>query len=227
MRFAVHWTGDDPSGMPLMLGSLLLYVLVSGGIYGVLFQAAADSKERLPFFRWSAGLFLPLLWLLFKIGLIESWLIVLAATLVQVVSGQPLPTTLLSVEYWGRPLFDLLTQLLALYSVPVCILARVRRVWRPVIRDGVRTYRSAPRASLSLLLILVSVAVCEGGLHFSLGRDAEKAPPGIAEGMVAFLSAYLTLVAFYGAMRVVLTGPVLGPRTVTGRDDAAAPGPPA
>src|SRR6266852_4753419 len=58
VRFAEHWTGDDPSGLPLMLGAMLLYVAADGGVFGVLFQAAMGPKEPLSFLQWTAGLFL-------------------------------------------------------------------------------------------------------------------------------------------------------------------------
>jgi len=225
VRFAQHWTGDDPGGLPLMLVALLLYIAANSGIFGLLFQAAMAPKEPLSFLRWSAALFLPIFWLLFKIGLLQAWLIALAAVLHQLVSGGPLSESLESVVYWGRPVFDLVTQVLALYSVPLCILSRVRREWRPVIRQGFGLYRACPSESRRLLPLLLVVTCLESGLRFALGHGGEKAPPGYAEGLVTLASAYFGLVAFFGATRVVLARFATGSREAVPRADPAAPGP--
>ena len=87
VRFAEHWTGDDPSGVPLMLGAMLLLVAADGGIFGLLFQAAMGPKEPLSFLQWTAGLFLPVFWLLFKIGLLQALLIAVVATAQQALTG--------------------------------------------------------------------------------------------------------------------------------------------
>ena len=227
VRFAQHWTGDDPSGLPLMLGALLLYIAADSGIFGLLFQAAMAPREPLSFVRWSAALFFPIFWLLFKIGLLQTFLIALAATLHQAMTGDALPASLETVIYWGRPLFDLVTQVLALYSVPLCILSRVRREWRPAIRQGFGLYRARPSDSRRLLLVLLAVTLLESGLRFALGHGSEKGPPGYAEGLVTLVSAYLSLVAFFGATRVVLARFATGSREAVPGADPAAPGPPA
>jgi hypothetical protein len=225
VRFAQHWTGDDPSGLPLMLGALLLYIAADSGVFGLLFQAAMGSRQPLSFLRWAVALFLPILWLLFKIGLLQAWLIALVATLYQVSSGRTLGGSLEAVLYWGRPFFDLVTQVLALYSMPLCILSRVRREWRPHIRQGFGLFRACPSESRRLLLLVGAVTALESALHFAMGSGDEKAPPGYPEGLVTLASAYLSLIAFFGATRVVLARFATGsPEAVPGAG-AAAPGP--
>ncbi len=225
VRFAEHWTGDDPSGVPLMLGAMLLLVAADGGIFGLLFQAAMGPKEPLSFLQWTAGLFLPVFWLLFKIGLLQALLIAVVATAQQALTGGALQDSLQRVLYRGMPFFDLTAQILALYSMPVCILARVRRTWRPAIRQGLGMYRARPAESGLLLLLPLALTAIESALHFSLGPGSEKAPPGYAEGLVSLAGAYLTLVAFFGATRVVLARFAGDPREIVAGADPAAPGP--
>ena len=225
VRFAGHWTGDDPSGLPLMLGAMLLSVAADGGIFGVLFQAAMGPKEPLSFLQWMAGLFLPVFWLLFKIGLLQAVLIAVVATAHQGLVGGTLPESFQSVIYWGLPFFNLSAQVMALYSLPVCILARVRRMWLPAIRNGLGLYRLRPSESGLLLLLPLAETGIESALHFALGPGSEKAPPGYPEGLVSLASGYLTLVAFFGATRIVLTRFAGDPRTVATGADPAAPGP--
>lgn len=225
VRFAEHWTGDDPSGLLLILGSLLLYIAADCGIFGVLYQAAEARREPIHFLRWTSALFLPVFWLLFKIGLVQAWLIALAATLRQAIAGGDLTVSLEAVVYWGRPFFDLATQVLALYSLPLCILSRVRREWRPHIRQGFGTYRARPSESRRLVLLLLLVTGLDAALHFWLGPGSEKAAPGYAEGVVLLASSYLSLAAFFGATRVVLARfPDGAPEALAG-GGPSAPGP--
>jgi len=225
VRFAQHWTGDDPAGFPLLVGALLLYIGANSGIFGLLFQAAMAPKEPLSFLRWSAALFFPIFWLLFKIGMLQLCLIVLVAVAHQTLSGESLSASLETVIYAGRPFFDLVSQVLALYSLPLCILSRMRREWRPVIRQGFGLYRACPSESRRLLLLVVALTGLESALRFALGRGSEKAPPGYPEGLVTLTSAYLSLVVFYGAARVVLARFATGSREGVPGADPAAPGP--
>ena len=225
VRFAEHWTRNDESGVPLMLGAILLYIAGDAGVFGLLFQAALGPRQPLSFWRWTAGLFLPLFWLLFKIGLVQAFLIACAATLHQTISGAAVGESLAMVIYRGQPFFDLVTQVLALYSLPVCILARVRHEWRPAIREGLAVYRARPHESLRLLVLPLGVTLVESALHFTLGPDGDKAPPGYPEGLVALAGSYLTLVAFFGATRVVLSRVAGEPRDLAVDADPAAPGP--
>ncbi len=176
VRFAGHWTGDDPSGLPLMLGAMLLSVAADGGIFGVLFQAAMGPKEPLSFLQWMAGLFLPVFWLLFKIGLLQALLIAVVSTAHQALTGGALPESFQRVLYWGLPFFDLTAQVLALYSLPVCILARVRRTWRPAIRQGLAVFRARPSESGLLLLLPLAVTAIESALHSSPAIRARSRP---------------------------------------------------
>jgi hypothetical protein len=225
VRLAGHWTGDDPTGVPLMLGAMLLYVAADAGIFGVLFQAVLEPKQPLSFLQWTAGLFLPVFWLLFKIGLLQALLIAVAASAHQALTGGALPDSFQRVLYWGSPFFDLTAQILALYGLPICILARVRRAWRPAIRHGLGMYRARPSESGLLLLLPLAATAIESVLHFALGPGSEKAPPGYAEGLVSFAGAYLTLAAFFGATRVVLARFAGDPREAEARTGPAAPGP--
>jgi hypothetical protein len=225
IRFSTHWTGDDPTGLPLMLVALVVYIAVDSGVYGLLFQAAMTPREPLSFARWAAALFLPLLWLLFKIGLVQAWFIALAATVHQLITGGPVSASLDTIMFWGRPLFDLLTQILALYSQPLCVLSRVRREWRPHLREGIKVYRDCPADSRRILLLLILITAMESAVRFALGPQAEKAPPGPVEGLVTLASAYLTLVTYFAASRVVLARFATRPGAVFTEADRAAPSP--
>jgi hypothetical protein len=224
VRFAQHWTGDDPAGLPLMFCALVLFIAANSGIFGLLFQAAMAPRQPLSFLRWSAALFIPVFWLLFKVGLLQVWLIALAAVVRQALSGEHLSDSLQAVTYWGRPAFELVARVLTLYSLPVCILSRVRREARPAIRQGIQFFRACPSESGRLFLVLLAITGLEGGLNFALGRGIDKDPPGIAEGMVTLVGAYLSLVAFFGATRVVLARFAAGSREGVPGVDPAAPG---
>jgi len=225
VRLAGHWTGEDPDGVPLLVGVMLLYVAADAGIFGILFQAVLGTGQALSFPQWAAGLFLPVFWLLFKIGILQALVIALATTVHQAVTGGAMPDSFLKVGYWGLPLFDMAARVLVLYSLPVCILARVRRQWRPAIRQGLRTMGARPSESVALLLLLAGATAIESVLHFSLGPGSEKSPPGYAEGLVTLAGAYLTLVAFTGATRVVLDLSAAEPGRLAAGADPSAPGP--
>ena len=225
VRFAAHWTGDDPAGLPLMLVALFVYVALDCGVYGLLFQAAMNHRGPVSFVRWSAALFLPLLWLLFKIGLVQAWFIALAATVHHLISGEPIAASLDAIMYWGRPLFDLLSQVLTLYSVPLCALSRVRREWRPHVRQGLSLYRASPSDSLRIFMLLIFITAMESVVRYGLGPQVEKAPPGPLEGLVTLASAYLTLVTFFAASRVVLARFATVHGVPVPDPDGATPGP--
>lgn len=224
VRFAQHWTGDDPAGLPLMFGAFVVFIAVNSGVFGLLFQAAMTPRQPLPFLRWSAALFIPVFWLLFKVGLLQMWVIALVAVARQALSGEPLSESLQAVVYWGRPAFDLVQRVLTLYSLPVCILSRMRREARPAIRQGIQFFRACPSESRRLFLVLLASTCLDGGLNFALGRGIEKDPPGVAEGLMVLVVAYLSLVAFFGATRVVLARFAAGSREGVPGVDPAAPG---
>jgi len=77
-------------------------------------------KERSRFLQWMAGLFLPVFWLLFKIGILQALLIAVVSTVHQLSPAARLPESFQRVLYWGFAVFDLTAQVLALYSLPVC-----------------------------------------------------------------------------------------------------------
>jgi len=182
-------------------------------------------REPLSFLRWSAALFFPIFWLLFKIGMLQLCLIVLVAVAHQTLSGEPLSASLETVIYAGRPFFDLVSQVLALtaYLSASC---------RACGANGDRSYA---RASVCIAPVRPSRAppAARRGAHCS--REArcallwdgggEKAPPGYPEGLVTLASAYLSLVVFYGAARVVLARFATGSREAVPGADPAAPGP--
>src|SRR3989338_2674465 len=62
LRFAVHWSRDDPAGLPLVLAALILFFATYCGILGMVYQAAAGRTVHAAV-RWALALFLPLVWL--------------------------------------------------------------------------------------------------------------------------------------------------------------------
>ena len=229
LRFAVHWSGDDPTGLPLVLAAFLLFFATVCGILGMVYQSAAGRTESHTAVGWAIGLFLPLVWLSIKIDLIVYGMTALAAAVYQGAwgAGAPFDKSFEKVVYWAGPFLGFGTQALALYSTPLSVLSRTRGEWRPNIREGLKFFRSSPTESRRLLLVLLLMMVIGGALHYAQGPGGSKAPPGYPEGLVLFANSYLALVVFFGATRVVLARLTAGRSEVPLDAGTAAPGPPA
>ncbi|MBI1949811.1 MAG: hypothetical protein HYS34_00415 [Acidobacteria bacterium] len=228
LRFAVHWSRDDPAGLPLVLAALILFFTTYCGILGMVYQAAAGRPQHAAV-RWAGALFLPLVWLSIKIDLIVYGMTALAAAVYQGAwdAGAPFDKALEAVVFWAFPFLGFGTQALALYSTPLCVLSRTRGEWRPNIREGLRFFRSCSSESRRLLLVLLVMMAAGGALHYAQGPDGSKAPPGYPEGLVLFVNSYLALVVFFAATRVVLARPAAGHGEILPDTGTAAPGPPA
>jgi hypothetical protein len=221
--------GDDPTWVPALAAAFLLFHGGVCGVLGLVYQAAAGRSDPLSFARYSTGLFFPFLWLSIKISLMVYGLAAAAAGAYHVLSGAatPIDRSLATVIYWAGPLIGLGMQALALFSMPLCILAREKRVRVAPIREGGRLFRSTPE-SRWLLLLLVAIAGLGGALQYTLGPERIRAAPDVPEALVLFVNSYLALVAFFGATRLVLARSRNGIRREIRSDaDAAAPGPPA
>jgi hypothetical protein len=229
LRFAVHWAGEDPEGVPLILASFLVFFTAVCCILGLVYQSAAGPAGSHTAVGWAIGLFLPLVWLSIKIDVVVYGVTALAAAVYQLAGGggSPFDKSFAHVVYWAGPFLGFGTQVLALYATPLCVLSRTRGEWRPNIREGLRVLRDCPVESRRLLLILLVMMALGGALHFAQGPDGNKAPPGIPEGFVLFVNSYLALVAFFGATRVVLARQPADRSDVPLGPGTAAPGPPA
>lgn len=229
LRFTVHWSGDDPGGLPLILAAFVVFFATVCGILGLVYESAAGRTVSRNAVGWAIGLFLPVAWLSIKIDLLVYGVTALAAGVYQVSGGSdaPFEQSFEQVVYWSGPLLGFGIQVLTLYALPLCVLSRTRGEWRPNIRQGLRVLRACPSESRRLLLILLVMTALGGGLHFAQGRDGRKAPPGYPEGLVLFANSYLALVAFFGATRVVLSRRDAGRAEVPLDAGPAAPGPPA
>jgi hypothetical protein len=229
LRFAVHWSGDDPTGLPLVLAAFLVFFATVCGILGMVYQSAAGRAESHPVASWAISLFLPLVWLSIKIDFIVYGLTALAAAVYRGGWGAdaPFDKAFETVVHWAGPFLGFGTQALALYSTPLCVLSRTRGEWRPHIREGWKFFRACPAESRRLLLVLLAMMAIGGTLHYAQGPEGGKAPPGYPEGLVLFANSYLALVAFFGATRVVLARLAAGRSEVPVDAGTAAPGPPA
>ena len=226
-RLAEHWAGQKPSPehLLLVLGVSFLYIAVEAGVLGSLFQTALPPAEALSFTSWASALFFSMLWLRLKMGVLGLGLVLLPTYALVLATGREEAAVLEAVAWWGMPALLLIDQVLFLYAAPLCILARVRREWRPAIRPGLRLMRSNPAGSFRLVLLLAAATGAQAAAQMALGPDAAKTPPGYGFGLAALAGSSLTLVAFLGATRLVLAGRAAAPPVTV--SDAAAPGPPA
>lgn len=209
---------EDPAYAGFLAAGLVLFYACVFGVLGLVYQAASGGATRIHVLRWAGMIFLPMLWLSLKIIVLVYGLLTLAAYIYYHAAsvGTPFEPWLTTVVFWTEPLVGLVVQVLALYSMPLCIRAREKGQRRAPIREGLRLFVAAPLASRWLLLVLVLIASLGAGLTYARGPAAKEAPPDIPDAMVLFATSYLGLVAFFGATRVVLQ---------VERDRAPAPAP--
>jgi hypothetical protein len=219
-RIAESEQATSPDAILLVVFVMVLFFATVCGVRGLVFHAASGEIGTVSFARYSAALFLPLLWLLLKIGLIQAGAILGTAWLYHLLSGQAgdYAAAFKTVVQWGAPLFVLGGQILALYSIPYTIFWRERGKWRPHLAAGLAILRAFSRETRLLLLPLLGIAALEGGL-IALKWPLEQDPgPDVAETLIMFAQAYLELVALYGASRVVAA--------VAARQEGRPPGAP-
>jgi hypothetical protein len=223
--FLARFDVEDPVVFPLALAALLVFQGAVAGLFGLAFEAAAGvSQAPRGFARYAVALFLPLLWLTFKIGLIVLGLALLAGAGVQIATGLTMNQAMERTLYWSAPALGYLTQVLALYSRPLCILSRLRREHHPHLRWGWNLLRTHASLSARVLGLLLVTTAAGAALHYARGPGPPRTEPGVAEVLLLFADCYLEMVGFFAAARVVLgrfapDGPV--PLTAD-----AAPGPP-
>ncbi|MFQ5877107.1 MAG: hypothetical protein ACE5JH_05380 [Acidobacteriota bacterium] len=187
---------------------LVIYAGVTFGILGTVCHAASGRKDRPPFLRYATSLFLPLLWLQIKIGLLLGAPTMAIAWFYWSAPGSGLsyPQALERTGFHLQPALLLAAQVLALYAIPWCILGRERGEWRPHIRAGLAFFRSRPAESARLVLLLLGMAVLEGAFAYARGFESRSAGPTFADGLLLLAQSYLDLVAIFGACLVILTG---------------------
>jgi hypothetical protein len=218
-----EWGGAVLAGLALAWGGTV-------AILGLVFHAASGQTTRPPLPTLVALLFLPLLWLQIRLRLIV-YLPFLFGALgwhALIVPSETLQAWLPRAVFFCAPPAEVVVSLLALFSTPITILRRERGTRGAPIREGVRLMLAEPRASARLLAVLVPAAVLGSVVHYLRGPESKDPVPSAPEGLAFFVTSYLTLVALYGACRVVLdrAGGAGGRDRTTG-PAAAAPGPPA
>ena len=70
VRIAVHWMGEDGTWFPLVAAAIVLYIACAGGVLGMLFQAATETRVSPSFFHWATHLLMPITWLWLTIYLV-------------------------------------------------------------------------------------------------------------------------------------------------------------
>lgn len=226
VRIATHWMGEDATWFPLVASAIIVYIACAGGVLGMLFQAATESRQSLSFVHWATQLLLPITWLWLKIYLVVFGPTGIAVGLYLAFTSSETPSeTIRRLLLWCAPFQELIALVLALYSFPLCILWRTRGEWGPHLRAGWRVLRERSPESRPLLLLLVVVAALEAGQQWMLGPEVYKSPPGYLEGLLELASSYLVLVVFFGATRIVLDRLAAGPREAPSGAGTAAPGP--
>lgn len=219
--------GDEWSGLVFSL--LIVFHASVCGIYGMVYQAAAGRSEPLSFMTYAASLFLPFLWLFFKISIVVYGLASIVALVYHQLAGgaAPLERSVTTVFFWAGPIIALAIQTLSLYSVPLCILSREKGERRAPIVEGWGFFRACPGESRRLMLVLVLIAALGGAVQYTHGPDRQEGVPDIPEALVLFAKSYLELVALFGATRVVLARLGLPHGRDLRADPAATGGPPA
>jgi hypothetical protein len=209
-QFVALQNVGDPAIFPLALAALLVFQGTTAGLFGMAFEAAAGGTAAgRSFPRHAALLFLPLLWLTFKIDLCAMGAALAAAAGTQIATGQPYQKSLELTLFWSSPALGLLTQVLALYSRPLCILSRLRGERRAHLREGWRLLRANPGLSGRVLGLLLLTTAAGAGLHYAAGPGA-VAEPGVPEALILFLDCYFEMVGFFVAARVILERPAPG-----------------
>jgi hypothetical protein len=206
------------------------------GIRGLVYHAAAGRGEPPSFGLYATILFLPLFWLTLKIVVIVLGAAGAGAAIYHAASGSPLSieATVQAMSRWGEPITGFVTRLLWLYSIPICIEARLAGRWRTSIRDGLRPLRAFPSETRRLVTLLAVIAALDAGLLFArppapppAGPDVAgpgAAGPDVAGVLVLLAQYYLELAALFGATRVLALREARGDRGEA-RPDGGRPAP--
>jgi hypothetical protein len=220
---------DSPEWGLLSVIVWIVSLACTFGILGMVYMAAAGRPAGRPrFIDCVLALFLPLLWLQFKVLLIVFAPIALGlvAWHAAFAPGVALETWAPTAMWWIEPLADAGVLFLMVYCTPVAIRAREQRAWGRPVRDGLALFRSGSGGAAFLLVpILLAVAVGAAS-HFAEPQGKEAPVPGVVQGLALLLTSWLTLVGIYGGS--LLVQPPLEDTWPSGPDGTRpAPGPPA
>ena len=221
---------DDPLGDTGVVIGLVLFCLTYCGVRGLAYHAATGRKEGPGFLRYSSALLLPFLWVGLKVAVLVGVPAVAAAAAYGSLGGPGIDPAkrVTAFFFYASPFFSFAAQALALYAMPLSIVWRERGSPRHQIREGLRIARRLPGASLRLLVVLLLATLMEGAMWYLRGPAAKEIRLDIPFAMVLFATAYLELVVFFGATRVVLARIDAEARAEASREPApTAPGPPA
>lgn len=222
--------GDDADWSGAVFAALVLAWAGTVGIIGLVFQAASGRTARPPFLAIIALLFLPLMWLQIRLRFLVYMPFLFGALGWHALfaPSAALQAWMPRAVYWCAPAAEIVVAVLALYSMPIAILRRESGARGSPIREGVRLMLTQRRASALLLALIASAAALGAAVHYLRGPDSKDPVPNAAEALAFFVTPYLTLVAFYGACRVVRDRiGSAGGRDRTAEPAATAPGPPA
>lgn len=184
---------------------LLLALGVTFGIVGVVVHAAAGKGERPSFLQVAGFLFLPLLWLQTKISLIAygpafaallGWHSLFAAAV-------PLETWVKMPAFHTEPIVETLSLLLFVYATPYAVRQRATGRRGAPIREGLALLFGRGAGGARLLVILLPAIGLSVTAHYLRGPEVTDQVPGVPEGLALLVISYLTLVAVFGAARLL------------------------
>jgi hypothetical protein len=222
LRITVTVLGQDAEWFGLLM---LAWVAAWGAVFGILgiaYHHAAGRRAPPSFARCALFLFVPLVWLQLRLELLAYAPALVGAWGVHGVAfpARPLQEWMATARYWIDPLATLVILLLSLYATPLCIYDREQGARGAPIRQGLRMYRESRAESRRLVPLIVAIAALGGIGQILHGPSTTDLVPGIGEGLLLFVSSYFSLVAFFGATRVVLA------RRPPGRPDERMSGAP-
>jgi hypothetical protein len=204
MAMVVSYVGDDPNKAGLGIAAGILCAGVIFGIQGVAYHYAAGREGPPSFAHYAAILFLPLIWLQFKLVLLTNVPAIFGSFAWFRLTNPEAP-----LEEWRSttvfaivPVVRLAFLILALHGTPICIRLRLHGERGAPIRQGLQVLRSRWHEGRWLVWLVLATAVLEGAAHYARGPDAEDLVPSIPEGLMLLLTSYLILVTFFGAARM-------------------------
>lgn len=206
MSITLTVLSEEPEWFGLIMLTTMFASGIFFGILGITYHAAAGREGDPSFPRYAMTLFLPLVWLQIRLVFLtySPIFVVLWGFHAATASQVPLEEWMATSRFWIEPFASLGILVLSLYSTPLCIYHREKEIRGAPIRQGLTFYRGSPHESWNLLALLGSIAVLGGTAHYMHGPVSKDLVPSIPEGLLLFAISYLSLVAFFGATRVVM-----------------------